>query len=211
MQFDTLRNKVFPASTAIIVTSLALVGCNSTSQIDNTLGSTAAQQPAEQTEVQDLRAYCPKTVLRAGTEKIDIYPPKVKKDDPDAAKLIRVRGAIADVVRECNYAGDFLNMKVGVAGRVISGPAAETGQFQLPLRIAVTQGDQVLYSQLHDMVVEIPFGRTNNTFSFVDSAISIAKPSSENIVVYVGFDELRSDVPGARPVANDGRIKKPVN
>ncbi|MEZ5800989.1 MAG: hypothetical protein R3D29_11685 [Nitratireductor sp.] len=63
----------------------------------------------------DLRAYCPKTVLRAGTETYDIYPAKMKKDDPEREKKLRFRATISDVVRECNSAGAMLNIKVGVA------------------------------------------------------------------------------------------------
>ncbi|MEZ5800988.1 MAG: hypothetical protein R3D29_11680 [Nitratireductor sp.] len=34
---------------------------------------------------------------------------------------------------------------------------------------------------------EIPLGRTNNLFSFVDGNISIPKPDKENIIIYAGF------------------------
>jgi hypothetical protein len=186
--------------------------CNSAGgggQVDSTLGTagqqqTAAAAPAGQTpppasgEVLDPRAYCPKTVLRAGTETYNVYPDKVKKDDPDAARKLRFRSTITGVVRECNYAGDVLNMKVGVEGRLISGPTGEAGQFTMPVRVAVTRGDEVLYTKLHDVPAEIPAGRTNGVFRFVDEAVSIPKPTRENIIIYVGYDEQRIDAPGAQ-------------
>ena len=156
----------------------------------------AVLPPAD--EVQDPRAYCPKTVLRAGTETHNVYPDKVKKDDPEAPRLLRFRATITEVVRECNYAGEFLNIKVGVAGRLIAGPSGESGQFTMPIRVAVTAGETVLYTKLHDVPAELPPGRPNSTFRFVDSQVSIPKPTKENVVIYVGFDEQRTDAVGGR-------------
>ena len=206
------------STAALLLAGVLAAGCNSagSNKVENTLtpiDPQIAQQgqttvpPAD--EVQDLRAYCPKTVLRAGTETYDIYPAKMKKDDPEREKKLRFRATISDVVRECNSAGAMLNIKVGVAGRLVSGPASETGAFTMPLRIAVTQGDTVLYSQLHDIPGEIPAGRTNNLFSFVDGNISIPKPEKENIIIYAGFDELKKDVPGAVPPRQENL--QPVN
>lgn len=184
---------------------LALSACNSTggNKIDNALGTLAEKpgqnQTADRGESFDPQAYCPKTVMRAGTETYDGYPPNVKKDDPEREKKLVYRATITDVVRECQQAGDVLNMRVGVAGRLISGPGGDTGDFTLPVRIAITQGNDVLYSKLHDVPATIPAGRTNNKFSFVDDAISFPKPRQKNVIVYVGFDELRVDLPNAVP------------
>jgi hypothetical protein len=156
----------------------------------------AVLPPAD--EVQDPRAYCPKTVLRAGTETHNVFPDRVKKDDPEAPRLLRFRATITEVVRECNYAGEFLNIKVGVAGRLIAGPSGESGQFTMPIRVAVTAGETVLYTKLHDVPAELPPGRPNSTFRFVDSQVSIPKPTKENVVIYVGFDEQRTDAVGGR-------------
>ncbi len=183
--------------------------------MDSALGSareqTAAAAPAPEQqkssgEVLDPRAYCPKTVLRAGTETYNVFPANVKKDDPQAPRLLRFRATITGVVRECNYAGDVLNMKVGVEGRLISGPSGETGAFTMPIRVAVTRGDEVLYTKLHDAPAEIPAGRTNNVFRFVDDQVSIAKPTTENIIIYVGFDEQRIDAPGAQAKGQKPKI-----
>jgi hypothetical protein len=185
-------------------------------KVDSTLGS-AQPGPAQQQSataqpgvapdpVQDLRAYCPKTVMRAGTGTYNVFPEKMKKDDPESAKLLRFRATITEVVRECNYAGDMLAMKVGVAGRLISGPSSESGQFLMPIRVAVTRGDEVLYTKLHEVMAEIPPGRTNGAFSFVDSQIVFPKPTQENIIVYVGYDEQREDPQGKGASAQ----KKPL-
>jgi len=203
---------------SILAIGLLLAACKG-SGVDNTLGSA---QSVDQTAsgglagnqvvglpqadaVQDLRAYCPKTVMRAGTEKIDIFPHEKKRGEAPALDQLQFRATITDVARECNYAGQFLNMKVGAAGRVISGPSRATGTVTLPLRIAITQGETVVYSQLHEVVTTIEPGRSSANFSFVDTAISFPKPQSENIVVYVGFDEQRTDAAGEK------KQQKPIN
>ena len=184
------------ALAAATVCLLGLAACNSTGGVESTLGVSATPRTATD-EVVDLRAYCPKTVMRAGTETHNEYPPKMKPDDPDRSAKLRFRATITDVVRECDYAGDVLNMKVGIAGRIVSGPAGETGEFHMQVRVAVKKGDAVLYSKLNDIVATIPPGRPNNNFAFVDDAISIPRPSQRNVVVYVGFDALGADKPGA--------------
>ncbi|PCI04232.1 MAG: hypothetical protein COB78_07850 [Hyphomicrobiales bacterium] len=175
--------------------TLALAACNSTKNegvvgaLD--IGSNQQQAKVEQVEeeTQDLRAYCPKTVLRAGTETFRLYKRGVKKGDENARNSVRFQGSITEVVRECNYRGNTLNVRVGVAGRVINGPSGETGTFSMPLRIAVTRGEEVLYTQLHQVVGTIQPGKTNGFFKFVDGNIMIDKPKSKNIVIYAGFDE----------------------
>ncbi|MFZ1813314.1 MAG: hypothetical protein WBO55_18735 [Rhizobiaceae bacterium] len=195
-----------------------LAACSSSgdNKVENTLTPTdqqllpqvnQASLPAPDA-IQDPRAYCPRATIRGGTESYNVYPPKTKPDDPELSTKLRFRGTVREVVRECNTAGEFLNIKVGIAGRAVSGPSGETGTFTMPIRIAVTRGDEVLYSQLHEVMAEIPPGRTNNTFSFVDAAISIPRPDKENVIIYVGYDELRVDVPGA--VAPKEKLK-PVN
>lgn len=146
--------------------------------------------------------------MRAGTQTYDAYPAKMKKDDPEAPKKLRFRATITEVVRECNYEGDMLNIRVGIAGRIVSGPAGETGSFALPIRVAATQSDAVLYSQLHDVGAEIKPGFSNGLFSYVDNNISIPRPSERNIIIYAGFDELRVDLPNAVPATGN---LKPVN
>lgn len=186
-------NNNFPANRAILIgLALLLSACNSSSKsgVTSALDLSSNQQPpAQEEEEQDLRAYCPKTVLRAGTETFRLYKRGVKKGDEDSAKSLRFQGSITEVVRECNYRGGMLNVRVGVAGRVINGPTGETGVFKMPLRVAVTRGEEVLYSQLHQVNGTVEPGKTNGFFKFVDGNVLIPKPSAENIIIYAGFDE----------------------
>lgn len=147
--------------------------------------------------VQDLRGVCPAINVRTGTETFNIYPTGVKAEDEGAGQSLLYRATVTQTARECNSAGDgrFLNIRVGVRGRYISGPNGTTGSFSMPLRIAVTKGEQVLYSQLHQIDAYIPEGRTNGAFQYIDNNISIPKPDKRNVLIYVGFDEGPYDTP----------------
>jgi len=187
---------------AFVITSSLLVSCNS-SGTGNTVEETLDVSPQQQAlsnlpvadEIQDPRAFCPKTIIRDGTETFNVYEKDVKAKDEGAEQRIRFRASISETVRECNSAGDFLNIKVGIKGRYLSGPKGDTGAFTMPLRVAVIQGDEVLYSQLHQIPAEILPDRANVAFAYVDRNISIPKPQNPNVQIFVGFDEGPNDKP----------------
>jgi hypothetical protein len=189
-------------SAGIVLFAAFLASCTSsgTNKVDDAL--TVQPQDNQQSstlptpdKIQDPRAYCPKIVQRAGTEVFDVYPKDVKKEDEGSAAKLRWRATITEFVRECNYAGNFLNIRVGVRGRYLSGPTGESGSFEMPVRIAVTRGEDVLFSQLYKLPATLSPGQGSGTFSHVENSISIPKPTSENIIIYVGFDEGPYDTP----------------
>lgn len=174
---------------------LVIAGCNSSGS-----GGTKAAEDLEfgQQQLigeapdnsQNLRAFCPKTVIRAGTESYRTFEQGVKKDDPDAMNSLRFQATVTDVARECNYSGGQLNIRVGIRGRVINGPTGATGTINTPIRVAVVSvANDVLYSELHQVPVTIQEGGTNARFSFVDGNIFLPAPEKPNLIVYVGFDE----------------------
>lgn len=175
--------------------ALALAACNSATQnqTEDTLGISGQQEVAEPQPVDqstNLRAFCPRTIIRAGTETYRTFEGGVTKDDPGALNSLQFQSTITDVARECNYSQTNLNMKVGIKGRVINGPTGLTGTLNVPVRVAITSSaDEVVYSQLHQVPVTIPDGKSNAFFSFVDGNINIPVPEKPNLIVYVGFDE----------------------
>lgn len=186
---------------ACLLSMALLAGCQGSGSggVSDTLdvsGQTAAGPAID--EIQDPRAYCPSTAVRPGTETFDVYPKGVKAGDEGADEKLRWRATITETARECNSAGggQFLNIRVGVRGRYLSGPSKESGSFVMPVRIAVVQGEgNVLYSQLHQIPGEILAGKTNGVFSFVDENVNIPTPSERNVRVFVGFDEGPYDTP----------------
>ncbi|WP_200911708.1 hypothetical protein [Mesorhizobium sp. 1M-11] len=181
----------------------------------------------------DLRAYCPKVTLREGTAVYNTYgkagaKPKAPKDqDPalatdtaqdDSARL-SYQASIGDVTRDCNRDNGMLNMKIAVAGRIVPGPTAVPGTVTLPIRVAVVEGDKVLYSQIYQHKVQISDTSTATQFVLNDSNISIPQPSAATYQAFAGFDEgpkkvqksdedqpvkrrVRRPKPKAAPVAN---------
>jgi len=192
----------FGKTVVLFIAAIGLAACNSSGSntVENTLD--VAPQNGQQVArsapidaIQDPRGYCPKTVIRAGTETYNVYPKGVSKDDEGSSAQLRYRATIGETVRECNTASGQLLIRVGVKGRYLSGPKGETGSFLMPVRIAMTQGDAVLYSKLHKIPADIPPGRTNGTFAYVDNDIAIPIPDKENLVIYVGYDEGPYDTP----------------
>ncbi len=182
------------SATVSVVLMGFLVGCNAstenTTQDPIGLGQQETSQPAAKQTVEDLQAFCPKTLIRAGTETYRTFVDGVKKDDPGALNSLQIQGTIIKAVRECSRSSLSLNVRVGIAGRAINGPTGATGTFELPVRVAVVRtDDEVLYSVLHKIPVTIPEGGHTASFRFVDSAINVPIPDRPNLIIYVGFDE----------------------
>lgn len=189
---------------AAISLGLLLSACQSTktAPVDLGIGATAdgtqtdiaasgasvidtAQQPGQITDV-ELRAYCPRVDLREGTAFYRTYE-KGGKETEDA-NLVIYQAALAETSRDCKYANGVLTMTVAAAGRVVPGPKGKGGTITMPIRVAVTQGDEVLYSKLSQQDVQI--GETGATqFVFKDTEVSFPQPTTRNITVFVGYDE----------------------
>ena len=142
-------------------------------------------EPGRITDV-ELRAYCPKVDLREGTAFYRTYE-KGGKETADDSKVI-YQAALAETSRDCKYANGTLTMTVAVAGRVVPGPKGKAGTITMPIRVAVTRGEEVLYSKLSQQQVQIAESGATQ-FVFSDTEVSFPQPTSRNITVFVGYDE----------------------
>jgi hypothetical protein len=168
---------------AFLALAAALAACQSSGSgggIRKPGDSALAPPPSERVKESDLRGYCPLVTLREGTATYSTYA----KGDP--AKL-RYRASISDVTRSCARENGMLNITVAIAGRVVPGPAGGPGNVTLPIRIAVLEGDRVIYSELHKH--EVASGAQATQFIFSDSGISIPDPPERNIRIFAGYDE----------------------
>lgn len=198
--------------TGLVSLMALLAACNSAGEGSSVDKALTVQPAIEQVsssngrplvdQAQDPRAFCPKTVLRSGTETFNIFPEGVSGEEAGSSQELRYRASITEHVRECNSAGQFLNIDVGIRGRFISGPKGEKGAFMLPLRVAVVRGDDVLYTQLHEVWAEILPGRSNGAFTYVDKNISILKPENPNVQIFIGFD-TGADKEDKKPAKNE--------
>ena len=181
----------------MLAAMLGLQACNSAGTDKKTKTQDAldvsGENKAEDAPVDysnDLRAFCPKTVIRSGTETYRTFTDGIKKEDEGALNHLEYQATISETVRECNYSPNNLNIRVGVRGRVINGPTGVTGTITAPVRVAVVNTAQdVLFSQLHQVAVTIPEGGTFARFSLVESGINVPVPKIPNLIIYVGFDE----------------------
>jgi hypothetical protein len=152
-------------------------------------GQIAAAEPGAITDV-ELRAYCPQVVLRAGTSS---YRTHEGQDEEDPSAVI-YQAMISETSRACTYGNGMINMNVALAGRVVPGPKGREGQITMPIRVAVTRGDEVLYSQLHRHPVQVATGGATQ-FIFTDAAVTFPQPTQRNVTVFVGYDEGPYDTP----------------
>lgn len=133
----------------------------------------------------DLRAYCPRIELREGTAILRTY---TRGNDGDPNEIIYL-ATITDVTRTCRYQGGQLFMEVVAAGRVVEGPKGQSGALELPLRVAIRQGENVPYSQLGKIQVAMAPNAGATQFIFKDSQVVLPAPTQQNLQVFVGFDE----------------------
>lgn len=157
-------------------------------------GTPAAKPSDEKVAVSELRAYCPKVILRSDAAVNDTYEGKKKKktdDDEEAvdpATLV-YRSSITAATRKCSYAAGTMSMEIAVAGKVVPGPLAKDGGVSLPIRIEVKRGDEVLYSNIakYDVAVSRSAGATQ--FIYNDPNVSFPTPEAGTLAVTVGFDQ----------------------
>ena len=67
------------------------------------------------------------------------------------------------MTRSCSRGGGMLTMNVAVAGKVVPGPVATDGSVTMPIRIVVSSGDEVLYSQIHKYQVAVNKARVRRS------------------------------------------------
>lgn len=161
---------------------LALSACQSASGTQTATDTTSGKPKVTQTE---LRAFCPPVVLRDGTSFFNSY---AKGGEGDGTKL-RYQVSINDVTRSCTYNGDQVTMKVAIAGRVVPGPVRAGGAATVPIRVAVTADDQVLYSQLFQHTIQTPNGSSATQFTFTDPNATFSAADVTRVRAFVGFDE----------------------
>ncbi len=175
----------FLVAFALASFTLTVAGCQS-GDSGSILGFGSKEKKTEPDNTKvlasDLLGYCPKVTLKEETGFFNKY---AKGGEEDPAKLI-YQASISDVTRSCKTAGGILTMEIGVAGRIVPGPASTGGTVNLPIRIAVTRGPEVLYSQLHEY--QAALGDAATQFVFSDPNVSVPVPAERSLQVLAGFD-----------------------
>jgi len=156
---------------------------------------------------------CPGVDVRAGAATLMIGS-KPGEGEPSALDL-RYQGSIIRTARECHVNSGMMTMKVGIEGRVITGPAGGPGNVDVPLRIAVVKEGpepKTIVSKFARIPVTIAGSIDRVTFTHVESDIAFPLPTPvadiDAYVVYVGFDSMAAPAP-KRPAAKPKRTSRP--
>jgi hypothetical protein len=213
MRFERRRDKTCGAA-VLVAAALALAGCSSFSggSSDTPLmsrfsslfpGASAqananAAAPGPTFNEDD----CPGVEVRGGAGTLAVAS---RATDPTAISL-RYQASFSQMARQCALVGSNLVMKVGVQGRIILGPAGESGPVDIPMRYAVVREGpepKTITTKFKRFQVVVPSGESNVVFSDVEDNLSFPMPDQaqdiDAYVVYIGFDEM-----------GDANEKKPV-
>ncbi len=107
---------------------------------------------------------------------------------PDAgAQALRHQISITNLARECKDAGANINMKLGIEGSVLLGPAGSPGTFTVPLVFEARIKDKVVVSRREVLSVTIPSGETRASFNTVVTDFVI--PKDDDTDVFVGLNQ----------------------
>ena len=201
--------------TAFICLALGLAGCSSTStNVFSTsaldfFSTSSKAKTGEGGVTEDPNAAeieCPSIQVRSGAATLMIGS-KPGESEPSALDL-RYQVTIIRTARECRVTAGVMTMKVGIEGRVITGPAGAPGMVDVPLRLAVVQegiNPKTILSRFAREQVTITNAVDRVTFTHIDPEISFPMPQpAANIdayVVYVGFDPVGAQPEKRKPAA----------
>jgi hypothetical protein len=198
---------------AILAALLGLVACGGRlgnfdtpepggSKLAKLLGFKSNDAPAAPgTEVRHI--YCPQVIVLEGTAASQAYA-----GTPPSSANLRFQYALDDTARECTLEGDQLAIKIGVAGKVLLGPAGSPGGFSVPVRMAILRerDNLPLVSKLYRAAVTVAAGETRADFTIVSEPLRVPfiQDRAENdYTIKVGIDE------GASTNKSAGKGAKP--
>jgi hypothetical protein len=204
--------------------ALALGGCGSSnllksspldlfgSSSKSTVGGTAAAGDIANASTTEIE--CPEVSVRTGAATLMIGG-KPGEGEP-AALDVRYQGSIIRTARECHVSAGIMTMKVGIEGRIITGPAGGPGTVDVPLRIAVVHegiNPKTVVSKFGRETVTIRSAIDRATFSHVDPDVAFPLPQPlgdlDQYVVYVGFDPASAQPEQKPPPAQRKPAAKP--
>ena len=219
------RQGVRAGAGVVALLSLTLAGCGSSNLFSSSaldLFSTSSKatnsnaSAGGDANVSAADVECPRVEVRTGAATLMIGS-KPGEGEP-AALDVRYQGSVVRTARECNVNAGVMTMKIGVEGRVITGPAGGPGTVDVPLRIAVVQegvNPKAIVSKLARIPVTVTGAVDRVTFTHVDPEITFPLPQPladiDSYVVYVGFDPVSAPPEKKKPAAKpkSKRVAKP--
>ena len=147
---------------------------------------------------------CPDTGVRTGASTL-IVGSTAGQGEPSPLD-VRYQGSIVRMARECHVVGRTMHIKVGVEGRIITGPAGGPGTINVPLRVAVVRGGVnpvTIATELVQIPVTVDTATDRVPFTHVYPDVSFPLPQPlgwiDAYTVYVGFDPIGAQQNKKRP------------
>ena len=188
---------------------MALAGCGGNSSMfngsaldlfSNSSKATQSNAAAPNAPETPTDVECPGVIIRNGAATLTIG--SNPKEETPSPLDVRYQGTIVRTARECHVATGVMTMKVGIEGRVITGPAGGPGAVDVPLRVAVVQdglNPKTIVSNFGKETVTLNDQVDRAAFTHIDDTISFPLPRPlgliDSYVVYVGFDPVSARPP----------------
>lgn len=154
---------------------------------------------------------CPEVTVRPGAGTL-LLGSKGSVGEVTSGDL-RYQGTLVKFARDCKSAAGVMTIKVGIEGRVITGPAGGPGQVEVPLRLAVVEegpNPKTVVSKLARISVAVTAENPTVDFTHVDPDVAFPLPrplgALDQYIVYVGFDPTA--LKPQRPPAQTSRRKR---
>ena len=168
--------------------------------------SKATTGTADNPNTADIDVECPGVDVRIGASTLTIGS-KPGDAEPSALDL-RYQVSIIRTARECHVNAGVMSMKVGIEGRIITGPAGGPGTVDVPIRIAVVHegvNPKTIVSKFARVPVTVNSSADRVTFTHIDSEIAFPMPQPaadiDSYIVYVGFDSMGAPPDKKKPPA----------
>ena len=137
----------------------------------------------------DNELFCPPVRIRPGASTFAVGLPGKQASGAD----LRYQATISRTARDCTQSGDQITARIGIQGRVISGPAGSPATVEVPIRVAVVQGgvqERTIATKVYRTTVSMS-AAGNEPFSLVAEDIVYPVPSAATVdsyIFYIGFD-----------------------
>ena len=132
---------------------------------------------------------CPPVRIRPGASTYAVGLP----GKPATGTDLRYQATITRTARDCTQNGDQITARIGIQGRVISGPAGSPATVEVPIRVAVVQGgvqERTVTTKVYRTTVSMS-AAGNDPFSLVAEDIVYPVPTAATVdsyIFYIGFD-----------------------
>lgn len=178
---------------ALSAVLLAVAGCNTptTSPFDHGTKAPGMEKlsTAKGAPAPVVTGTCPQVSLREGTAFLR-KGGKAKAGAADDPSKLQYQASLADTTRQCTVdESGATKVMVQAQGRLVLGPQGKGSKFVLPVRVAVVDGDQTVYSELVKFNVDLPAGQPSGQFLFQKDGVVLPAGTSATARVFLGFDE----------------------